>query len=118
MLVICSLCLWWEATAFTSVILIFGGKTYRAYRSAIRYIVIQVGSGILLLSGAILLFQSNNEAIFKELDINSTAGLLIFIAFGIKRISILKWLSFKMYPEASEAGTCFISIYNKVSNLL
>ena len=66
-----TLFLWWEATAFTSVILIFGGKTYRAYRSAIRYIVIQVGSGILLLSGAILLFQSNNEAIFKELDINS-----------------------------------------------
>ena len=71
-----TLFLWWEATAFTSVILIFGGKTYRAYRSAIRYIVIQVGSGILLLSGAILLFQSNNEAIFKELDINSTACLL------------------------------------------
>ena len=36
-----TLFLWWEATAFTSVILIFDGKTYRAYRSAIRYIVIQ-----------------------------------------------------------------------------
>ena len=80
------------ATAFTSVILIFGGKTYRAYRSAIRYIVIQVGSGILLLSGAILLFQSNNEAIFKELDINSTAGY-DFIAFVLNPFPFLNgWL--------------------------
>ena len=107
-----TLFLWWEATAFTSVILIFGGKTYRAYRSAIRYIVIQVGSGILLLSGAILLFQSNNEAIFKELDINSTAGLLIFIAFGIKAAFpfLNGWLQ-DSYPEASEAGTVALSAF-------
>ena len=107
-----TLFLWWEATAFTSVILIFGGKTYRAYRSAIRYIVIQVGSGILLLSGAILLFHSNNEAIFKEIDINSTAGLLIFIAFGIKAAFpfLNGWLQ-DSYPEASEAGTVALSAF-------
>ena len=104
--------LWWEATAFTSVILIFCGKTYRAYKSAIRYIVIQVGSGILLLSGAILLFQNSNEAIFQELDINSTAGLLVFIAFGIKAAFpfLNGWLQ-DSYPEASEVGTVALSAF-------
>ena len=107
-----TLFLWWEATAFTSVILIFCGKTYRAYKSAIRYIVIQVGSGILLLSGAILLFQNSNEAIFQELDINSTAGLLVFIAFGIKSAFpfLNGWLQ-DSYPEASEVGTVALSAF-------
>ena len=107
-----TLFLWWEATAFTSVILIFSGKTYRAYKSAIRYIVIQVGSGILLLSGAILLFQNSNEAIFQELDINSTAGLLVFIAFGIKAAFPFfnGWLQ-DSYPEASEVGTVALSAF-------
>ena len=107
-----TLFLWWEATAFTSVILIFCGKTYRAYKSAIRYIVIQVGSGILLLSGAILLFQNSNEAIFQELDINSTAGLFVFIAFGIKAAFPFfnGWLQ-DSYPEASEVGTVALSAF-------
>ena len=107
-----TLFLWWEATAFTSVILIFCGKTYRAYKSAIRYIVIQVGSGILLLSGAILLFQNSNQAIFQELDINSTAGLLVFIAFGIKAAFPFfnGWLQ-DSYPEASEVGTVALSAF-------
>ena len=107
-----TLFLWWEATAFTSVILIFCGKTYRAYKSAIRYIVIQVGSGILLLSGAILLFQNSNEAIFQELDIYSTAGLLVFIAFGIKAAFPFfnGWLQ-DSYPEASEVGTVALSAF-------
>ena len=107
-----TLFLWWEATAFTSVILIFCGKTFRAYKSAIRYIVIQVGSGILLLSGAILLFQNSNEAIFQELDINTTAGLLVFIAFGIKAAFpfLNGWLQ-DSYPEASEVGTVALSAF-------
>ena len=107
-----TLFLWWEATAFTSVILIFCGKTYRSYKSAIRYIIIQVGSGILLLSGAILLFQNGNEAIFQELNINSTAGLLVFIAFGIKAAFPFfnGWLQ-DSYPEASEVGTVALSAF-------
>ena len=107
-----TLFLWWEATAFTSVILIFGGKTYRSYKSAVRYILIQVGSGILLLSGAILIFQNNNEVLFQEIDVNSTAGLLIFIAFGIKAAFpfLNGWLQ-DSYPEASEVGTVALSAF-------
>ena len=107
-----TLFLWWEGTAFTSVILIFNGKTFRAYKSAIRYIIIQVGSGVLLLSGAVLLFQSKNEVLFQELDINTTAGLLIFIAFGIKAAFpfLNGWLQ-DSYPEASEVGTVALSAF-------
>ena len=61
-----TLFVWWEATALTSVFLILGGKSIRAYKSAIRYLIIQVGSGMLLLSGAIILFYSNEEALFQN----------------------------------------------------
>ena len=50
-----TLFVWWEATAFTSVFLIIATKTQRSYKSAFRYILIQVGSGMFLLAGAILL---------------------------------------------------------------
>ena len=45
-----TLFVWWEATAFTSVFLILASKTQRSYRSAFRYILIQVGSGMFLLA--------------------------------------------------------------------
>ena len=43
-----TLFVWWEATAFTSVILIFCGNTLRAYRSAFRYIIIGIIRGLIV----------------------------------------------------------------------
>ena len=107
-----TLFVWWEATALTSVFLILGGKSLRSYRSAIRYIIIQVGSGMLLLSGAIILFHTNNEALFQNFSIETTSGLLIFLAFGIKAAFpfLNGWLQ-DSYPEASEVGTVALSAF-------
>ena len=107
-----TLFVWWEATALTSVFLILGGKSLRSYKSAIRYIIIQVGSGMLLLSGAIIIFHSNNEALFQNFSIQSTSGLLIFLAFGIKAAFpfLNGWLQ-DSYPEASEVGTVALSAF-------
>ena len=97
---------WWEATAFTSVFLILGGNTTRAYRAAFRYIVIQVGSGMFLLAGAVLFLYSNGNALLGQMSIDDTSGLLIFLAFGIKAAFpfLNGWLQ-DTYPEASEVGT-------------
>ena len=107
-----TLFVWWEATAFTSVFLILASKTQRSYRSAFRYILIQVGSGMFLLSGAILLMSETGNAEFKTFDINSLYGQLIFIAFGIKAAFPLLngWLQ-DSYPEASEIGTVALSTF-------
>ena len=103
---------WWEATAFTSVFLILGGNTTRAYRAAFRYIVIQVGSGMFLLAGAILFLYSNGNAILGQMSIDDTSGLLIFLAFGIKAAFpfLNGWLQ-DTYPEASEVGTVALSSF-------
>ena len=107
-----TLFVWWEATAFTSVFLILASKTQRSYRSAFRYILIQVGSGMFLLAGAILLMSETGNAEFTSFDINSLYGQLIFIAFGIKAAFPLLngWLQ-DSYPEASEIGTVALSTF-------
>ena len=107
-----TLFIWWEATAFTSVFLILVSKTERSYKSAFRYILIQVGSGMFLLAGAILLMSETGSAEFKNFDINSLYGQLIFIAFGIKAAFPLLngWLQ-DSYPEASEIGTVALSTF-------
>jgi len=107
-----TLFVWWEATAFTSVFLILASKTQRSYKSAFRYILIQVGSGMFLLAGAILLMSEIGNAEFRSFDINSLYGQLIFIAFGIKAAFPLLngWLQ-DSYPEASEIGTVALSTF-------
>ncbi len=107
-----TLFVWWEATAFTSVFLILASKTERSYRSAFRYILIQVGSGMFLLAGAILYMSETGNAEFRSFDINSLYGQLIFIAFGIKAAFPLLngWLQ-DSYPEASEIGTVALSTF-------
>ena len=107
-----TLFVWWEATAFTSVFLILASKTQSSYRSAFRYILIQVGSGMFLLAGAILLMSETGNAEFRSFDINSLYGQLIFIAFGIKAAFPLLngWLQ-DSYPEASEIGTVALSTF-------
>ena len=107
-----TLFIWWEATAFTSVFLILASKTERSYKSAFRYILIQVGSGMFLLAGAILLMSETGSAEFRNFDVNSLYGQLIFIAFGIKAAFPLLngWLQ-DSYPEASEIGTVALSTF-------
>jgi multicomponent Na+:H+ antiporter subunit D len=107
-----TLFVWWEATAFTSVFLILASNTNRSYRSAVRYILIQVTSGMFLLAGAIILLMSDGNAILTKFDINSLYGQLIFIAFGIKAAFPLLngWLQ-DAYPEATEIGTVALSTF-------
>ena len=107
-----TLFVWWEATAFTSVFLILASNTQRSYKSAFRYILIQVGSGMFLLGGAVLLMSETGNAGFGNFDINYLHGQLIFIAFGIKAAFPLLngWLQ-DSYPEASEIGTVALSTF-------
>lgn len=107
-----TLFVWWEATAFTSVFLILASNTRRSYKSAFRYIVIQVTSGMFLLAGALILLNNEGNALLTKFDINTLYGQLIFIAFGIKAAFPLLngWLQ-DLYPEASEIGTVALSTF-------
>ena len=107
-----TLFIYWEATAFTSVILILNGKSPRALAAAMRYLLMQVGSGVILLSGAALLWRGGGDLVIGPMDASTPAGLLVLIAFGIKAAFPLvsDWLQ-DAYPEASPVGTVMLSAF-------
>ena len=107
-----TLFVFWELTAVTSVFLIFGRMTPRAFGAGMRYLVVQIGSGVLLLAGTILHYLDTNSIEFGHLGVTSPGTTLIFIAFGIKCAFPLlhNWLQ-DAYPEATVTGTVFLSAF-------
>ena len=81
MLHLFTLFVWWEQLHLLLFFLILGGNTPRAYKAAFRYIVIQVGSGMFLLAGAVIFLYTNEHANF-EMSIDETSEFC-FLAFGI-----------------------------------
>jgi multicomponent Na+:H+ antiporter subunit D len=107
-----TLFVWWELTAIGSVFLIWARRTERAYRVGLRYLIIQVGSGVILLAGVILHAQDTGSIAFDNLGLGSLATTLIFLAFGIKCAFPLlhNWLQ-DAYPEATVTGTVVLSAF-------
>jgi multicomponent Na+:H+ antiporter subunit D len=113
-----TLFVYWELTAISSVFLVWASDTERSYRSGMRYLIIQVGSGVLLLSGAIIRYVETGSITFENFLSDSggeglSAGAtLILLAFGIKCAFPLlhNWLQ-DSYPEATPTGTVFLSAF-------
>jgi multicomponent Na+:H+ antiporter subunit D len=107
-----TLFVYWEGTAIASVFLIWSSRTEAAYRTGMRYLIIQVGSGVLLLAGAIIHFKEAGSLDFTRMGLTGLGPALIFIAFGIKAAFPLlhNWLQ-DAYPEATVTGTVFLSAF-------
>lgn len=107
-----TLFIFWELAAISSVFLIWARRTERAYRAGLRYLLIQVGSGVLLLAGVILHFRASGSIAFEHLDLGNPGTTLIFLAFGIKAAFPLlhNWLQ-DAYPEATVTGTVVLSAF-------
>lgn len=107
-----TLFLYWEGTAVASVFLIWARRTEGAYHTGIRYLVIQVLSGVLLLAGLLLYYNDTGSIEFTAMTLGSVATWLIFLAFGIKCAFPLlhNWLQ-DSYPAATVTGTVVLSAF-------
>ncbi|MFT4926575.1 MAG: multicomponent Na+:H+ antiporter subunit D [Phenylobacterium sp.] len=107
-----TLFVFWELLAFTSVFLIWARRTPQAYAAGMRYLIIQVLSGVILLAGALFHAFETGSLAFTYIGLDSIAGWLIFIAFGIKCAFPVAhtWLT-DAYPEATVTGTVFLSAF-------
>lgn len=112
-----TLFIFWELLALTSVFLIWARRTDRAYSSGIRYLIIQVLSGVLLLVGVLIFAQVNNSLLFTHIGLQhegiaQVGAWLIFFAFGIKCAFpfMHNWLT-DAYPEATPSGTVFLASF-------
>jgi multicomponent Na+:H+ antiporter subunit D len=107
-----TLFVFWELTAVTSVFLIWARRTPRAFRAGMRYFVVQLVSGTLLLFGALQQLAATGSLRFEHIGLDAPGGALMFVAFGIKCAFPLlhNWLQ-DSYPEATESGTVFLSAF-------
>jgi multicomponent Na+:H+ antiporter subunit D len=107
-----TLFVFWELTAISSVALIWARRTPQAYASGMRYVVMHLLSGMLLLAGALLQWQSSGSLAFEHFSLDSPGALLVLAAFGIKCAFPLLhgWLP-DAYPQATETGTVLLSAF-------
>jgi multicomponent Na+:H+ antiporter subunit D len=107
-----TLFLFWEMLALSSVFLVWARGTDRAYSAGMRYLILQVVSGLLLLAGIIIHYQNTGSLEFTYIGLEGLAAWLIFIAFGIKCAfpGFHTWLT-DAYPEATPTGTVFLSAF-------
>lgn len=107
-----SLFIFWELTAIASVFLIWARRTEQSFSAGMRYLMIQMGSGLLLLFGTILLARETGSVEFSQMQLGSIATWAIFLGFGIKCAFPLlhNWLQ-DAYPEATVTGTVVLASF-------
>lgn len=108
-----SLFVFWELTAISSVFLILRSGTRAAYAASMRYLGIQVFSGVLLLAGATQYYAAGGTMdIASFASLSEPGALLIFFALGIKAAFpfLHNWLQ-DSYPRATVVGAVVLSAF-------
>ena len=103
---------YWEGTAIASVFLIWARRTEGAYHTGMRYLIIQITSGVILLAGTALLYRETSSIAFEQMTLGSLATWLIFLSFGMKCAFpfLHNWLQ-DSYPAATITGTVILSAF-------
>ena len=94
------------------MLLIWARRTERSFAAGMRYMVVQLVSGMLLLAGALVHEAASGSLAFGYIGLAAPGGALILAAFGIKASFPLlhNWLQ-DAYPEATETGTVVLSAF-------
>ncbi|MEK9726880.1 MAG: proton-conducting transporter membrane subunit [Candidatus Margulisiibacteriota bacterium] len=105
-----TLYIFWELMAVSSVFLILLSKTENSFKSSLRYIIVHLVGGLILLAGIVIHIHSTGSTEFTALTLNSISSGLIFIGFLINAASIpfSSWLS-DAYPESTLMGGVILS---------
>lgn len=107
-----TLFIFWELLALTSAFLVFARRTEASQRAGIRYLMMQILSGVALLIATIMYYQSTGSISIDFIGLGSTASYFFLFAFGVKAAFpfLHTWLT-DAYPEATPVGTVFLSAF-------
>ncbi|MEO1658062.1 MAG: Na(+)/H(+) antiporter subunit D [Pseudomonadota bacterium] len=112
-----TLFIYWEIAALSSVFIVWAGGGHAAFKAGMRYLVIQVLSGLLLLSGITVHLMGGGSTAFEAFQLTDENGvdlaaLLILLAFAIKAAFPLlhTWLQ-DSYPKATAVGAVLLSAF-------
>lgn len=107
-----TLFVFWELLALTSAFLVFARRTQASQNAGIRYLMIQILSGVALLIAAIMHYSDTGSISIEYIGLDSVASYIFLFAFGIKAAFpfLHTWLT-DAYPEATPVGTVFLSAF-------
>ena len=119
-----SLFIAWELTAIASVFQILAPRTQESTRAAMRYLVFQISSGMLLLAGICMFASATGQTQFAliapsmaglpvgVMDIEAPGAILILAGLGIKAAfpMVHNWLQ-DAYPKTTETGAVVLSAF-------
>ncbi len=107
-----TLFVFWEISAVASAMVVCVRGSERAYRAGMRYMVVHLGSGMLLAAGAALRYAETGSLAFDFLGLDAPGGALILAAFGVKCAFpfLHNWLQ-DAYPESTPSGTVALSAF-------
>ncbi len=102
----------WEIMALAAAYLVWAGRTPASYQAGLRYLLVHLFGGLCLLTGIVIHVQQTGSVAFTALGLSGLSSYLILIGFGINAAFPLlhAWLP-DAYPEASCAGTVFLSAF-------
>jgi multicomponent Na+:H+ antiporter subunit D len=109
-----TLFVFWELLALTSFFIVLGAGEKRRRDAAVRYLVLQVISGLLLLGGILARYSATGTLAFTEMRFDgSLASGLILAAFAIKcGFPLLHAWIVDAYPEADATDMVFLSAFS------
>lgn len=107
-----SLFFYWEGMAVSSALLVWARRTPESNDAGLRYLLLHLTSGLLLLAGAIISYQANGGIAFDHIGTDTLAGWLILLAFGVKCgfPMLHSWIT-DAYPQSTPSGTVFLSMF-------
>jgi multicomponent Na+:H+ antiporter subunit D len=101
----------WELLAVASFVLVSDGGTPRASGAALRYLLVHLVGGVLLLSGIVVHRATGGDPVVGPLGAGP-AWLLVLLGFAVNAavVPLHAWLP-DAYPESSPAGSVFLSAF-------
>ena len=107
-----TLFVFWEVMALGSAVVVWSGGTQTAYLAGIRYLLIHLLGGVVLMVGIVAHAVDTGSLNFTAMQPESLGTWLILIGFLVNAGAppLSAWIP-DAYPEASPSGTVFLSAF-------
>ncbi len=104
--------IFWELLTVGAAFLILVRKSSRSLGAAMRYLMVHVAGGLVLLAGIVLYINENGSSDFGHIGLGGVSSYLIFFGFGVNCAwpILHSWLS-DTYPESTPGGIVFMATF-------
>lgn len=104
--------LFFEVSSIAAAFLVWSGGTSRSLAAGMRFAVINILAGVLLLEAFLLTYKVTHSVAFFTADLSTSAGIYLILALGIRSCFpvLHAWLT-DAYPESTPGGTVLLSVF-------